>query len=91
MEAVELQDYMAKTVVLDTSTAFVYIGTLEAVERYFLTLTDVDVHDGSESPTTKEVYVLEARKIGVRKNRTRVRVRLSKVVSISLLDEVIDY
>ena len=91
MESTELTGCVGKDVVVDTSTSFLYIGKLESVAEFFMTISDVDVHDCSQSTTTKEVYVLEARKFGIRRNRTRVRVRLDKVVSVSLLEEVIVY
>ena len=86
-----LAPYLAKEVVLDTRGPIVYLGTLEAVDPYFVTLTDVDVHDMLDGRTPKEKYILDARKFGVKKNRTRVVVRREEVVSFSLLEDVIDY
>ncbi|MHC4780240.1 MAG: hypothetical protein ACYTFG_16855 [Planctomycetota bacterium] len=87
----ELQDLLGKPVVVDTSTPYIYLGTLVTLGEWFLTLTDVDVHDCSESQRTKEVYVLEARKLGIRQNRMKVQIRQDKVVSVSLLEDVIPY
>ena len=91
MESRELTEFVGKDVVVDTNTSFLYIGRLEGVAEYFMTISGVDVHDCSQSTTTKEVYVLEARKFGIRRNRSGVKVRLDKVVSVSLLEEVIVY
>ncbi len=82
---------MGHEVVVDTKTPIVYIGTLAAVEENLLVLEDVDVHDINDTPTTKELYVLEAKKSGVKKNRSRVHVCLEQVVSVSRLDDVIQY
>ncbi len=87
----ELDDLVGRSVVVDTSTAYIYLGTLRESGEWFLTLEDVDVHDCNESHRTKEVYVLEARKYGIRKNRKRAMVRQDKVMSISLLEDVIPY
>jgi small nuclear ribonucleoprotein (snRNP)-like protein len=90
-ESEELKAYTGKQVVVDTSTPLFYIGTLEGLDDYFLTLVDCDVHDVNESATTKELYCIEAKKFGVKKNRVRVKVRKSLIVSMSLLEDVIEY
>ncbi len=86
-----LQAYVGSIVVLDTSSPLLYIGTLSSVKDGFLTLTDADIQDALQIHSTKEVYVLEARKFGVKKNRREVKVRGDLVVSISKLEDVIDY
>jgi small nuclear ribonucleoprotein (snRNP)-like protein len=78
-------------VVLDTHSDLFYIGTLKAVDRWFYVLVSVDVHDRRESSSTKEVYLIESRKYGIKKNRDEVLVRASEVVSISRLEDVIIY
>ena len=87
----ELQEFRGKQVVVDTATSFLYVGKIEEISEHFLTLTEVDVHDCNETQTTKEVYILEARKFGIRKNRKSVKIRQAQVISISLLDDVILY
>ena len=78
-------------VVVDTDSSFVYIGTLESADDRFLTLVDVDVHDMRDSRGTKEIYALEALKLGVRANRKRAYLLVGRVVSVSLLEDVIRY
>ena len=90
-EAEGLKEFVGKMVVLDTATPIFYIGELEGVDDFFLTLTNCDVHDVNEGSSTKELYCIEARKHGVKMNRRRVKVRNSLVVSVSLLDDVIEY
>jgi len=86
-----LDSLIGKDVVLDTSTALLYLGALAAIDDLFVTLTDADVHDMSESTGSKEYYILEAKRHGITKNRHRVFVRAAQVISFSLLDEVILY
>lgn len=80
-----------KVVVVDTDSAFVYLGTLARVEDHFVVLTDVDAHDRHESTSTKEQYIMECKRFGVKPNRKEVSVRKSVIVSVSKLDDVITY
>ena len=86
-----LREFIGRNVVVDTSTPILYIGRLESVDDFFLTLANCDVHDTNEGSSTKELYCIEAKKHGVKKNRRRVKVRKALIVSISLLDDVIEY
>ena len=86
-----LEAMVGTEVVLDTRGPLVYLGRLEKFDAHFLTLADVDVHDMFEGRTTKEKYVLEARKYGIKKNRAAVLVRRDEVVSLSRLADVIEY
>ena len=90
-EAKAISPYLSREVVLDTRGPIVYLGTLEAIDGHFVTLADVDVHDMLDGRTPKEKYILDARKFGIKKNRRRVIVRREEVVSLSLLEDVIDY
>ena len=87
----EFEEFAGHEVVVDTKTPILYIGTLAAAEENFLVLEDVDVHDINDTQTTKELYILEAKKFGVKKNRSRVHLCRDQVVSISRLDDVIKY
>jgi small nuclear ribonucleoprotein (snRNP)-like protein len=82
---------VGKIVVVDTDSRFVYLGTLDRVDAEFLVLKDVDAHDRRESPSTKEQYVMDTKKFGVKANRKEVSVRTSMVISISKLDDVVGY
>lgn len=87
----ELLPFLGQNVVLDTRGELLYIGRLEHVGEWFLTLADADVHDLSESRTRKDVYLIEAARFGVKKNRHQVMVRSREVVSLSTLEQVILY
>ena len=86
-----LSKFIGKEVVLDTKSPLVFLGRLVSVEDDSLVLEDADVHDAAELPKRKEVYVLEARKHGIKANRRRVVVRAYEIVSVSLLEDVIEY
>ena len=91
MDSAGWEKLVGKVVVVDTDSRFVYLGTLDRVETEFLVMTDVDAHDRRESPSTKEQYIMDTKKFGVKANRKEVSVRKSLVISISKLDDIIGY
>jgi hypothetical protein len=76
--------------VLDLSSPYVVLGTLAQTESLYVTLIDADVHDLRDSKTTRELYVLESRRHGVRCNRQRVSVSRAEIVSVSRLEDVVE-
>lgn len=85
-----MDEFIGQIVVVDVESMFVYVGRLKEVRDKTLVLKSADVHDLRDSTTTREVYVRDAKVHGIQANRNRVLVRLEQVVSISLLDDVIE-
>jgi len=83
--------WLGQVVVVDTNSNFVYIGTLARVIEHFVELKDADAHDRGEGLSTKEQYVMEAKRFGVKPNRKEVSVRKTAIVSLSKLDDVLLY
>lgn len=86
-----LLQLVKQPVVVDTRSPWLYIGTLAEVRPDCLLLTNVDVHDSSETSIPKERYVLDSCKTGLHPNRHSVYVNLEYVVSVSLLADVIKF
>jgi hypothetical protein len=84
-----VEEFVGKNVVVDVESPYVYVGRLHELRDKTLILRAADVHDLRDSTTTREVYVRDARVHGIQPNRKTVHVRLEKIVSISLLEEVI--
>jgi hypothetical protein len=82
---------VGQDVVIDTASSYLFIGRVQAATGHAVTLTDADVHDRGDSNSTKEKYVLDARKNGIKKNRKAVTVRTDTIVCVSRLDDVIEY
>ena len=80
---------LGREVVLDVSSRYVYLGRLTGGDEKFLALEEADVHDLRDTATTREEYVIAARRHGLAPNRARVYVRTAEVVSLSALDDVI--
>ncbi len=83
-----LSKYLKKKIVLDTSSTWIYIGILEKVFESCVLLSDVDVHDNTDSNSTKECYVLDSKKTGIKFNRHKAYISLDYIVSFSALDDV---
>jgi len=77
-------------VVLDTAGPMVYLGRLVSCDPEGFWLEDADVHSTREGHATREQYIAEARRDGIRVNRRRVLVFRGTVTSVSALHDVTD-
>jgi len=83
-----LPAWLGETVVVDLAGPFLCLGRLVAVDPGFLTLADADFHDLRDSNTTRESYVIDSRRVGIRRNRARVLVKLSEVVAVTKFEDI---
>lgn len=86
-----LQDFIGQNIVIDTNSPYIYLGKLVEIDKWFITLEAVDVHDQKESSSTKEKYIMEAKKSGIKQNRKNVVVRQDQIISVSRLDDITEY
>ncbi len=86
-----LESLLGNQVVVDVKAPYVYIGILHTVGADALVLADADVHPCEDSQSTREFYVLETKKNGIRANRRMVHVMRTEIVSVSRLTDVVDY
>ena len=84
-----LEPLLGKQVIFDMSSPFVILGTLTGGDESYLTLDEADVHDLRDTTTTRENYVVDSKRYGIRVNRQRVLVRVTEIVSLSVLDDVV--
>ena len=87
----DLKDLIGQDVVVDTKTSLIFVGKLEKVTNSTFVLSDVDVHGLLETQTTREVYLIDTKRLGIRKNRERVHILTREVVSISRLADITEY
>jgi small nuclear ribonucleoprotein (snRNP)-like protein len=83
-----IEEFLGTEVVLDVASYYVYAGTLVGEDDCYLILENADVHDLRDTATTREMYVLDTKRHGVRSNRKRVLVRRDEIVSLSALADV---
>lgn len=76
--------------VIDLTSPFVIVGKLLGVDGPYYVVEDADLHDLRDTTTTRDVYVLDAKRHGVNSNRKSVFVRCEGVVGISRLADVVD-
>lgn len=80
---------VGRVVVIDLDGPWLAIGTLRGAGGDHLVLEQADLHDLREGTSTREVYVLESKTLGVRVNRARVLLPLAQVVAVSRLEDVV--
>ncbi len=85
----EFDRLVGREVVIDVVSQYVYLGKLAGHDTRYLVLEQADVHDLRDTTTTRELYVIDSRRLGIRANRERVLVRIDQIVSVSALDDVI--
>jgi small nuclear ribonucleoprotein (snRNP)-like protein len=83
-----LAPLIGQIVVVDLRSAYVCLGTLLSCDRQFLELRDADLHDFRDSPATREIYVYDSVRLGIRRNRARVLIRQDEVVAITRFADI---
>jgi hypothetical protein len=85
-----LEAAQGREVVLDLASQYVILGTLCGSDAHHYIVENADVHDLRDTTTSRELYVLDAKRHGINANRKRVFVRKDGVVSLSNLADVIE-
>ena len=83
------QQSLGQQVVVDLRSPYVCLGTLTRVDELYVELRNADLHDLRDTQTTRENYVVDSRRLGIRVNRERTLVRIDEIVSVSALDDVV--
>jgi len=83
-----LAELVGQLVVIDLRSTYVCLGTLRKIDGVYLELTDADLHDFRDSAATREVYIYDSVRLGIRRNRACVLVRLDEVVAITRFRDV---
>ncbi len=83
-----LHDLVGQVLVVDMSSTYVCLGTLLGYDEAFLELADADLHDFRDSAVTREVYVYDSVRIGIRRNRARVLLRRDQIVALTRFRDV---
>ncbi len=79
---------VGQIVVVDLKSTYVCLGTLAGGDKHFLEMLDADLHDFRDSTATREIYVYDSVRLGIRRNRSRVLLRQDDIVAVSRFDDV---
>lgn len=85
-----LAELIGHDVVVDLNSTYVCLGRLVGIDLAFLDLADADLHDFRDSQATREVYVYDSARFGIRRNRKRVIISRREVVAVALLKDVVE-
>jgi small nuclear ribonucleoprotein (snRNP)-like protein len=83
-----VNDLIGQVVVVDLASTYVCLGKLVGYDRDFLALQDADLHDFRDSTATREVYVYDSVRLGIRRNRARVLLRRAEIVAVTRFADV---
>lgn len=83
-----LDALVGQLVILDLKSSYVCLGRLAGFDPLFFELTDADLHDFRDSTATREVYVYDSARLGIRRNRARVLVRRDEVIAVARFDDI---
>jgi small nuclear ribonucleoprotein (snRNP)-like protein len=83
-----LAGLIGQVVVVDLKSSYVCLGTLVGCDRDFLEITNADLHDFRDSTATREVYVYDSARFGIRRNRARLLLRRDEIVAITRFDDI---
>ncbi len=83
-----LAELVGQVVVLDLRSSYVCLGTLAAIDPLFFAVVDADLHDFRDSAATREVYIHDSARLGIRRNRSRVLIRRDDVVAVTRFGDI---
>ncbi len=84
-----LDDLIGCEVVLDTPGSIFYLGRLVSYGQEGFWLESADMHNTAEGHATREQYIGEAARDGIRVNRDKIFVFRHTVISMSALSDVV--
>jgi small nuclear ribonucleoprotein (snRNP)-like protein len=83
-----LAELIGQAVVIDLRSEYVCLGTLIGLDDAFLCVADADLHDLRDSTATREIYVYDSKRLGIRRNRARALIRRDEVVAITRFRDI---
>jgi len=85
-----LDELVGSKIIVDLSSPYVCLGTLQGFSEHFLQVRNADLHDLRDTDTTRENYIFEAQRTGIKRNRKKVLIVRSEIVAITLFEDLVD-
>lgn len=84
-------ELIGEDVVIDTVSPYVFLGRLARADSQFVELLDADAHDLRDSESiTREIYVSNSHRFGIRRNRKRVLLSRREIVALARFADVVE-
>ena len=83
-----LDSMIGQAVVIDMRSTYVCLGTLVGLDDTFFELADADLHDLRDSTATREIYVYDSKRLGIRRNRAFVLIHRDDVVALTRFRDI---
>jgi hypothetical protein len=85
-----LDELVGQVVVVDLRSPYVCLGKLVRVDDLHLELKNADFHDLRDTLTSRENYIADSVRSGIKRNRKRVLVVRADVVAVTRVEDVVD-
>ena len=85
-----LDQYLDQIVVCDLRESYLIVGRLSAYSAGHLHFTAADLHDHREANSTKDVYLIETKRYGIRQNRAKVDIPRDMLIAICRLEDIVE-
>lgn len=85
-----IEEFVGLKVVVDFASEYVALGTLKRIDADFLELRNADLHDLRDTDSTRELYVAESVRTGIKRNRKSVVLNRAGVVAVTRFEDVVD-
>ena len=79
---------IGQVVVIDLRSTYVCLGTLAGGDEQVLEILAADFHDFRDSAATREIYVYDSVRYGIRRNRARILIRQDDIVAITRFADI---
>ena len=83
------EDYLSKIVVVDTETSLTYVGNLAKITKDSFGLEQVILYDESTGKISIDQFLVECASFFPSPSRKAVWINRQKIISLSLLSDVI--
>jgi len=83
-----LQQFLNEVVAAEIGEGFTIFGKLSAISEAHLEFVEADLHAQLEANSSRDIYAMETRDLGIRSNRSHLAIPRFQLVAISRLSDV---
>ncbi len=83
-----LRQFLDQVVVVEIGDGFTIFGRLTAITEAHLEFTEADLHAQFEANSSRDIYAMETRDLGIRANRSRLAIPRFRLLAICRLEDI---